>query len=86
MIDQVLRRLQEIEHNVRCGIMDVMLESAESSLPNLTATVCRVNRYIAEERFGLAATIVERELSSLPESVEILSRIKNVSIHGTQTT
>ena len=77
VIAQVLRRLQEIEQNGRLGIMDVSLESAKSSLSNLPATVSRVNRYIAEGRIDLASRIVKKELGSLPESVEIISRIKN---------
>jgi glycosyltransferase involved in cell wall biosynthesis len=83
VIAQLLRRLGGSARNGPLGIMDISLESATSSIPNLAATVCRVNRYLAEGRISLALKIVEKELGLLPESAEIFSRIKNARPHGT---
>jgi glycosyltransferase involved in cell wall biosynthesis len=85
VIAQLLRRLGGIAWNGHLGIMDVSLESATSSIPNLAATVGRVNRYLAEGRTNLALRIVKKELGSLPESGEIFSRIKNAQPQGTQS-
>lgn len=57
-------------------ILGVSLERAVEADASLTQVIERVNRYLQQGRNQLASRIVKKELASLPESTDILSRIE----------
>ena len=77
VISKVLNRLRAIAQKEHIEILDVPLNLDATLHSSVLTSVTRVNRYLAEGKTELASKIVKKELGSLPESVEILSRIES---------